>query len=162
MQIENRELLEISTHLEETVQKVYEGLSRRIDHPIIRNYLRLMARDEAHHEKHFEEILNAGGGRHYGWEDSRRLRGLVDHQIKQDLFPKLDRLATSLDDSPDIAQALAVCLQCEEVAVEFYGLLRAACREVETKSVLIEMESEEKSHRDYVEALINFWKQASR
>jgi len=161
MEIENRELLEISTHLEETVQEVYQGLARRIDHPIIKNYLLLMARDEAHHEKHFEEMLDGKGGRHYGWEDSPRLRELIDTQIKKDLFPKLDALLDSLDDAPDIPKAFAVCLKCEEVAVEFYGLMRAACDDVETKSVLIEMESEEKSHRDYVEALIQYWKEAS-
>lgn len=159
MEIASQELLEVSTEMEEKVQELYRGLAARIEDPVVKNYLLLMARDEAHHEKHFEEMLGTKESRHCGWNHSKQLRQLIDTKIQKDLFPLIDQMLERMHHSPDIRQGLEVCLKCEVLAVEFYGLMRASCDDVETKSVLIELESEEKSHRDFIQALLDHWEE---
>ncbi|MGP0628852.1 ferritin-like domain-containing protein [Nitrospina sp. 32_T5] len=159
MDIASQELLEVSTELEEKVQELYRNVAGRIDDPVVKNYLLLMARDEAHHEKHFEDMLGTEESRHCAWNHSPKLRELIDTQIQKKLFPMVDHMLDRMHDSVDIPKALEVCLKCEEMSVEFYGLMRASCEDVETKSVLIELESEEKSHRDFIRALLQHWEE---
>ncbi|CCQ90074.1 hypothetical protein NITGR_220030 [Nitrospina gracilis 3/211] len=159
MEIASQELLEVSTEMEEKVQELYRGLAGRIEDPVVKNYLLLMARDEAHHEKHFENMLGTEKSQHCGWNHSQELRELIDTQIQKELFPLVDRTLERMPNSVDIPRALHVCLKCEEMSVEFYGLMRASCEDVETKSVLIELESEEKSHRDFIRALLQHWEE---
>ena len=91
MKVSNKELLGISTNIEREAQAFYEELASYISEPMISNYLILMAKDEAHHEKQFESILEDKEGKKYGWEDSSALRELIDKHLKPGLFPPIGR-----------------------------------------------------------------------
>ena len=159
--ITNKELLDISVKIEREAQVFYKELAGHISDMMVKNYLLLMAKDEAHHEKQFETILGEKGDQKYGWEDSAGLHELIDKRLKPGLFPKLEDLFGDLPGFEDIRKALNVALKCEELAVEFYGILRKCCEDPETEILLITMESEERSHRDYIRTLIQYWKRES-
>ena len=161
IKISNKELLEISVNIEQEAQVFYKELANQVSDLMVKNYLLLMARDEAHHEKQFEILLGEKGDRKYGWEDSAALRELIDKRLKLGLFPKLEEIFEDLPGFEVIQKALNFALLCEELAVEFYGILRESCEDFEAKVLLITMESEEKSHRDYIQALIQYWEPKS-
>ncbi len=157
MKVSNKELLEISVNTERAAQAFYEELASHVSEPIISNYLILMAKDEAHHEKQFESILEEKEGKKYGWENSSTLRELIDKHLKPGLFPPLEGVLKNLPKFEGIQKALIIAQECEELAVKFYGTLRENCEDFETKALLIPLESEEKSHCDYIRAALNYW-----
>ncbi len=157
MKVSNKELLEISTNIEREAQAFYEELASHVSEPMISNYLILMAKDEAHHEKQFESILGEKGGQKYGWENSSALRELIDKHLKPGLFPPLEGILKNLSEFEGARKALIIAKKCEELAVKFYGILRENCEDFETESILIDLEAEEKSHCDFIQAAINYW-----
>jgi rubrerythrin len=157
MRVSNKELLDISVNTERAAQAFYEELASYISEPMISNYLILMAKDEAHHEKQFESILKEKEGKKYGWENSLALRELIDEHLKPGLFPPLGGVLGNLPRFKGIQKALAIAQKCEELAVKFYGTLRENCEDFETKAILIPLESDEKSHCDFIQAAINHW-----
>lgn len=161
MKVSNKELLEISTNIERESQAFYEELASYISEPMISNYLLLMAKDEAHHEKQFESILEEKEGKKYGWEDSSTLRELIDKHLKPGLFPPLEEMLENLPRFEGVHKALTISLRCEEIAVEFYRTLRDCCEDFETKTLLIPLESEEKHHCDFIQTLIKCWEKPS-
>ena len=54
MQVSNKELLDISINMEQEAQEFYKDLASHISEPIVKNYLLLMAKDEAHHENQLQ------------------------------------------------------------------------------------------------------------
>ena len=154
MKVSNKELLDISIKIEREAQAFYEELASYISEPMISNYLLLMAKDEAHHEKQFESILGEKGGQKYGWENSSALRELIDKHLKPGLFPPLGGLLGNLSKFEGVQKALTIALRCEEIAVEFYRTLRDCCEDFETKALLIPLESEEKHHYNFIQTLI--------
>ncbi len=161
MKVSNKELLDISIKIEREAQAFYEELASYISEPMISNYLLLMAKDEAHHEKQFESILEEKEGKKYGWENSSALRELIDKHLKPGLFPPLGGLLENLPRFEGVQKALTISLRCEEIAVEFYGVLRKNCEDFETKALLIPLESEEKHHCDFIQTLIKYWEKPS-
>ena len=161
MKVSNKELLEISTNIEREAQAFYEELASHIPDLFVKNYLLLMAKDEAHHEKQFESMLEEKGGQKNGWENSAALRELIDKHLKPGLFPPLEGVLKNLSRFEGIQKALAISQKCEELAVKFYGTLKENCEDFETKALLITLEAEEKSHCDYIQAAINYWKKQS-
>jgi rubrerythrin len=157
MKVSNKELLEISVNIEREAQAFYEELASHISEPMISNYLLLMAKDEAHHEKQFESILGEKGGQKYGWENSAALRELIDKHLKPGLFPPLEGVLKNLSKFEGVQKALTIAQKCEELAVKFYGTLRENCEDFETKALLITLESEEKHHCDFIQTLIKYW-----
>ncbi len=157
MKVSNKELLEISTNIEREAQAFYEELASHVSEPMISNYLLLMAKDEAHHEKQFESILEEKEGKKYGWENSSALRELIDKHLKPGLFPPLKGVLKNLSKFEGVQKALIVAQKGEELAVKFYGTLRKNCEDFETKTLLITLESEEKSHCDFIQVAINYW-----
>ncbi len=158
MKVSNKELLDFSVIIERETQAFYEELANHIADPFIKNYLLLMAKDEAHHEKQFESILGEKGGQKYGWENSSVLRELIEKHLKSGLYPPLEGILKNLSKFEGVHKALTISQKCEELAVKFYGTLRKNCEDFETKALLITLESEEKSHCDYIQAAINYWK----
>ncbi len=157
MKVSNKELLDISINIEREAQAFYEELATRIPDLFVKNYLLLMAKDEAHHEKQFESILGEKGGQKYGWENSSALRELIDKHLKPGLFPPVEGILKNLSQFEGVHKALTISQKCEELAVKFYGTLRENCEDFETKSLLITLEAEEKSHCDFIQAAINYW-----
>jgi len=157
MKVSNKELLDVSVNTEREAQAFYEELASHISDPMIRNYLLLMAKDEAHHENQFASLLEGKEGQKYGWENSLALREIIDKHLKPGLFPSLGGILTNLSKFKGVQKALIIAQNCEELAVKFYGTLRENCEDVETKAILITLESEEKSHCDYIQTVINYW-----
>lgn len=161
MEIKNRELLEIFVEMEQEGQAFYKELANHISDPVVKEFILFMCAEEAGHEDRFKKILEKKGGRKYGWEDNLALRELIDKHIKEGLFPKLDGILERLPKLEGILKALDYALKAEKRAVEFYESLRKSCDDLETEIILIEMESEEKSHRDYIQNLIQDLKKES-
>ncbi len=161
MKVSNKELLDISIKIEREAQAFYKELANHISDLFIKNYLLLMAKDEAHHEKQFEIILGEKGDQKYGWENSAALRELIDKHLKPGLFPPLGGLLENLPRFEGVHKALTISLRCEEIAVEFYGTLRKNCEDFETKTLLSTLEAEEKSHCDFIQAAIDHWEKQS-
>ncbi len=154
MEINNTELLEISVKIEQEGQAFYKEVANHISDPVVKPFLLLMAKDEAEHEKHFKEIFENKEGQKYGWENNTALRELIDDHIKPLIFPKVDEIFEKLPEFDGIQKALDFALKSEELAIEFYATLRKNCDNFETKCLLSELESEEKSHRQFIQKLI--------
>ena len=161
MKVSNKELLDISINIEREAQAFYEELANHTSDPFVKSYLLLMAKDEAHHEKQFENILGEKGGQKYGWENSFALRELIDKHLKPGLFPPLGGMLKNLSEFEGVQKALIISQKCEELAVKFYGALRENCEDFETKSLLMTLEGEEKSHCDFIQTLIKYWEKQS-
>ncbi len=161
MKVSNKELLEISVNIEREAQAFYKELANHIADPFVKSYLLLMAKDEAHHEKQFESILGEKGDQKYGWETSTVLRELIDKHLKPGLFPPLGGMLKNLSEFEGVQKALTIAQKNEELAVKFYGALRENCEDFETKAILMTLESEEKSHCDFIRAAINHWEKQS-
>lgn len=162
MPVSNKELLDISVNMEQEAQAFYQDLASHISEPIVKNYLLLMAKDEAHHENQFKNILEGKEHYKFGWEDCTALREMIDTRLKPGHLPKFEDLYEDLPGFESIQKALNFALIFEELAVEFYGAMREYCEDLETEVVLVVMESEEKSHRDYIQALIDHWDKSAR
>lgn len=154
MKISNRELMELSIKIEQEGQAFYKKLAPHISDPVVREFLLLMAKDEKEHEEHFKRIFGEEGGRNHGWESDPALREVIDQRFKPGLFPDVDALLAEWPKENGIRKALETALKAEEAAVEFYGTLRKDAEDLETKCLMIELENEEKAHRDYIQRLI--------
>ncbi len=161
MKVSNKELLDFSVIIERETQAFYEELASHVSEPFISNYLLLMARDEAHHEKQFESILGEKEDQKYGWENSSALREFIDKHLKPGLFPQVEGILKNLSQFEGVQKALTIAQKGEELAVKFYGTLRENCEDFETKTLLITLEAEEKSHCDFIQAAINHWEKQS-
>ena len=157
MEISNKELLDISVKIERETQAFYKELANHIPNRFFKSYLLLMAKDEAHHEKQFESILEEKRSLEYGWENSAALRELIDKHLKPGLFPPVEGILKNLSKFEGVQKALIVAQKGEELAVKFYGTLRKNCEDFETKTLLITLESEEKSHCDFIQVAIKYW-----
>lgn len=154
VEITNKELFEISIKIEQAGQVFYNELVEYISDPMVKDFLLLMARDEADHENLFKKIFGETRGKKFGWENDPALRDLIDKRFRSEIFPKIKTIMEQLPEFDGIKKALEFALQAEELAVEFYGTLRKDCADFETKCLMIGLESEEKAHRDYILRLI--------
>ncbi len=161
MKIRNEELLEFMVKIEQEGQAFYKKLSSHISDPMVKDYLLLMSKDEAQHEKKIKKFMEGQEDRKYGWEDNPALREFVDAHLIQGLFPDLDEILKNLPEYEGIQKALNFALKSEELAFEFYKILRQSCDDSETQILMIEMESEEKAHCAYIQKLIEDLKEAS-
>jgi len=161
MKVSNKELLDFSVIIERETQAFYKELENHISDLFVKSYLLLMAKDEAHHEKQFEAILGKEEGKKFGWENSTALRELIDKHLKPRLFPPVEGILKNLSNFEGVHKALTIAQKNEELAVKFYGALRENCEDFETKTLLITLEAEEKSHCDFIQAAINHWEKQS-
>ena len=121
---------------------------------MIKDYLLIISKEEAKHEKLFKKILEEKGSRKYGWEDKPDLHRLVEKNFKQDLLPRLNEILEKFPGDEGIKIALKFAKKYEELSIELYAILIKNCEDLETKALLIELECGEKAHLCYIQQLI--------
>jgi rubrerythrin len=153
MVISNKELLGISTRIERDGRLFYMELSKHVDDPIVKEFLLVMAKEEALHEIQFKEMLEEKGDQIYGWEDNQGLRDMVDKEFKTDIFPAIEEIMEQATKIKGIEKALDFAVEAETVAGEFYGLLVDMCNNIEVKTLLVLLEKAEHEHLERVQFL---------
>ena len=153
MFISNEELLKASIQIEREGKVFYSELCNYIDDPTTKEFLQVMATEEAIHEEQFKKILDEKNDRAYGWENQQNLRELLDNKFKTDIFPSIDKIMDQTSKIKGIEQALDFAIEAEKVSAEFYTLLGDACDEIDIKTQLVQLEEAEKEHLDRVKSL---------
>jgi rubrerythrin len=150
MNITNKELLALSTKIEGEGKNFYTALAEHINDPEVKEFLLLMAREEANHEMQFKKLLNEKGDSQYGWENDEKLRELINTHYQTDIFPQLDDVIKHLPGFAGIRKAIDTALEAEKVSCEFYGLLQQACTDIKSKTLLVVLEKVELEHLERV------------
>lgn len=153
MNISNKELLALSTKIEAEGNLFYVALADQIDDPEVKEFLLLMAREEASHEIQFKKLIDEKGGEQYGWENDPNLRDLIDTHFQTDIFPRLDEIFEQLPKFQGILKAMDFAVEAEKISCEFYGLLQESCTDFETKTFMVMLEKIEQEHLERVELL---------
>ncbi|HAK38224.1 MAG: ferritin family protein [Nitrospinaceae bacterium] len=153
MVISNKELLGISTRIERDGRLFYAELSKYAEDPTLKEFLQIMAKEEALHEIQFKEILEQKGDDVYGWEDHPGLRDLIDKEFLTDIFPSVDGIMEQASKLKGLEKALDFAVEAEKVAAEFYGLLAEMCNNIEVKTMLVLLEKAEHEHLQKVLSL---------
>jgi rubrerythrin len=153
MDIDNKELLMLSTKIEGEGKDFYTALAEHIDDPEVKEFLLLMAREEASHETQFIKILDEKGESSYGWENDSNLRNLINTHFQTDIFPHVDEIFEQLPKFQGIKKALDFAVDAEKISCEFYGLLQESCTDIETKTFMVMLEKIEQEHLERVELL---------
>ncbi|GJL80356.1 MAG: hypothetical protein NPINA01_33450 [Nitrospinaceae bacterium] len=153
MNISNKELLVLSTKIESEGEDFYAALAKNVSDPEVKEFLLLMAREEANHEVQFKNLLDEKGDDTYGWENDSNLRELIDTHYQTDIFPKLEDVIEHLPGFDGILKAIESAIEAEKVSCEFYGLLQQACTNMESKALLVLLEKVEQEHLERVEKI---------
>ena len=153
MDIDNKELLALSTKIEGEGKDFYTALATHIDDPEVKEFLLLMAREEASHEIQFRKLLEEKGDSQYGWENDPNLRSLISTRFQTDIFPRVDEIFEQLPKFQGINKALNFAVDAEKISCEFYGLLQESCTDIETKTFMVLLEKIEQEHLERVELL---------
>lgn len=153
IEIKNEELLAIATKIEREGQVFYSELSKHVSDPKIKEFLSIMAIEEAQHEKDFKRILDEKNSKNYGWEDKGELRELIDKHFQTDLFPKVDEIMEQLPRYEALQKSLENALESEQISAEFYGILGEYCEDIEVKTLIVLLEKEEIKHRQNIQKL---------
>jgi len=153
MIISNKELLRISTKIEQEGKHFYAELSTHMTDPTVKEFLQVMAKEEAQHEIQFKEMLDAKGEQVYGWEDDKGLRDIIDNRFQTDVFPPIGEIMEQASKLESIEKALEFALEAEKVSAEFYGLLGDICNNIEVKTLLVLLEKAEHEHLGRVQSL---------
>ena len=153
MNISNKELLVLSTKIEGEGKTFYYALANQIDDPEVKEFLLLMAKEEASHEVQFRKLLDEKGSSHYGWENDPDLRNLINTHFQTDIFPRVDEIFEELPKFQGINKALNFAIEAEKISCEFYGLLQESCTDIETKTFMVLLEKIEQEHLERVELL---------
>jgi rubrerythrin len=146
MIISNQELLDASIQIERTGKAFYAELSKYVKDTTAREFLKVMAQEEALHEEQFKEILATKGDDQYGWEKEQKVRTLIDNKLKTDIFPSIEGIMSHLSEMEGIKKALDFATEAEKVSAEFYELLGDACENIDIKTQLIKLEQAENEH----------------
>ena len=153
MIVSNQELLEASIQIERAGKAFYAELSKYVKDSTAREFLKVMAQEEALHEEQFKEILAEKGDEQYGWEKEEKVRNLIDNQFKTDIFPSIEGIMSHVSEMEGIKKALDFATEAEKISAEFYGLLGEACEDIDIKTQLIKLEQAESEHLKKVEFL---------
>ncbi|MFQ5449616.1 MAG: ferritin family protein [Nitrospinaceae bacterium] len=153
MEISNEELLALSTKIEREASVFYQELAKHILDPEVKDFVVLMAQEEAKHEIQFKKLLEEKGSKPYGWEKNTRLRNLLDTHYQTDIFPRLEEIFEQLPKFRGIQKALAFAEEAERVSAEFYGLMQEACENIESKTLLLLLEKAEQEHLERIQSL---------
>ena len=153
MNISNKELLVLSTKIEAEGNIFYVALADHVDDPGVKEFLLLMAREEASHEIQFNKLIDEKGKNQYGWENDQNLRELIDTHFQTDIFPRLDEVFEQLPNFQGILKAMDFAVEAEKISCEFYGLLQESCSDIETKTFMVMLEKIEQEHLERVESL---------
>mgnify|MGYP006423909687 CR=1 FL=1 len=152
MIVSNQELLEASIQVERAGKAFYAELSKHVKDPTAREFLKVMAQEEALHEEQFKEILAEKGDEPYGWENEEKIRTLLDNQFKTDIFPPTQEVINQLPTIGGIEKALDFAMDAERIVGEFFRLLHNSCNDIEIKTLLTVLEKSESEHLERVKA----------
>ena len=151
MLVKNSELLELSIKVEREGQRFYAELAEHVDDPKVKEFLKLMVKEEAAHEIHFTKMLETEDD--YGWGDDEDLQKLIKENFQTDIFPPLEETLAQLPHFDGINNAFNFAIEAEKVSIEFYRLLGDACTDFEIKTQLALLEKAEREHLNIVETL---------
>jgi rubrerythrin len=151
MIISNSELLELSIKIEREGEKFYKELADHVKDSIVKDFLIHMAKEEASHENQFKKILEETDN--FGWENDENLKVLTEEKFQTDIFPKIGDTLGKLSQFEDIEKAFDFAIESEKVSAEFYHILGSACKDIELKTKLLQLEKAELDHCDKVEYL---------
>ena len=153
MDLNNEELLEISLKLERDGKRFYTELAKTVQDPVLNDFFKLMAREEAQHEKQFKNLLDSKKGKKLGWENNSSLRDFIDREFQTDIFPSPEETLKELPSLGGIRKALDIAIESERIAGEFFQLLHASCNDIEIKTLLTILEKLEAEHLEKVLSL---------
>jgi len=153
MDINNEELLEISIKLERDGKRFYTELAKAVQDPILKDFLKLMAREEAQHEKQFKDLLDSKKGTKLGWENNSSVRYFIDHEFQTDIFPSIKETLKELPNLGGMRKALDIAVESERITGEFFRLLNSTCNDIEIKTLLTMLEKIEAKHLEKVLSL---------
>ena len=153
MDINNEELLEISIKLERDGNRFYTELAKGVQDPVLKDFLKLMAREEAQHEKQFRDLLDSKKGKKLGWENNSSLRCFIDHEFQTDIFPSIKETLKELPNLGGMRKALDIAVESERITGEFFRLLHSTCNDIEIKTLLTMLEKIEAKHLEMVLSL---------
>jgi rubrerythrin len=145
------EILGLAVKIEREGRLFYSNLSKSIDDPTIRDFLKLMEKEEAAHEIHFKKLLETKDI--FGWENDVNLKQLIKEKFQTDIFPPLEETLAQLPHFDGIEKAFNFAIEAEKVSIEFYRLLGDACTDFEIKTQLALLEKAEREHLNIVETL---------
>ena len=145
------EILGLAVKIESEGRLFYSNLSKSIDDPTIRDFLKLMEKEEAAHEIHFKKLLETKDI--FGWENDVNLKQLIKEKFQTDIFPPLEETLAQLPHFDGIEKAFNFAIEAEKVSIEFYRLLGDACTDFEIKTQLALLEKAEREHLNIVETL---------
>ena len=145
------EILGLAVKIEREGKLFYSNLSKSIDDPTIRDFLKLMEKEEAAHEIHFKKLLETKDI--FGWENDVNLKQLIKEKFQTDIFPPLEETLAQLPHFDGIEKAFNFAIEAEKVSIEFYRLLGDACTDFEIKTQLALLEKAEREHCNVVETL---------
>ena len=151
MVVTNSELLELSIKIEREGQRFYGELIEHVDDPKVKEFLKLMVKEEATHEIHFKKMLETDGD--LGWENDEDLKRLIEESFQTDIFPPLEETLSQLPRFEGLEKAFDFAIEAENVAVEFYRILGKACTDFELKTNMLLLEKAELEHCKVVETL---------
>ena len=121
MVITNSELLELSIKIEREGQRFYSQLIEHVDDLKVKEFLKLMVKEEAAHEIHFKKMLETESD--FGWENDEGLKKLIEESFKTDIFPPLEETLSQLPRFEGLEKAFDFAIEAEYVAVEFYRIV---------------------------------------
>jgi len=149
--ITTSELLELSIKIEREGQRFYNELAGYVKDPIVKEFLIHMAKEEATHESQFKKLIEEIDNSEWGGDEN--LKKLVAEKFQTDIFPKIDEVLDRLPKFKDLERAFDFAIESEKVSAEFYRILGNACKDIELKTKLLQLEKAELDHCDKVEYL---------
>lgn len=152
MDITNRELLEISLKIESDGKKFYSALADIVADPKVRDFFKLMSREEALHEKQFKRLIEMKGLEQIGWENNLSLREFIDKEFQTDVFPPPKEVIDQLPKIGGIKKALELAMDAERIVGEFFRLMHDSCEDIEIKTILTILEKAECEHLERVKS----------
>ncbi|MBC8285457.1 MAG: ferritin family protein [Nitrospinae bacterium] len=153
MNLTHEELLEISIKLERDGKRFYTELAKIVQDPVLKDFFKLMAREEAQHEKQFKHLFGSKKGKKLGWENNTSLRKFIDREFQTDIFPPPREILEELPNIRGIHKALDIAIEAERIAGEFFKLLQESCNDIEIKTQLTILEKLEAEHLEKVLSL---------
>lgn len=150
MKITNQELLEISLKIENDGKRFYGELADIVVDPKVRDFFRLMAREEALHEKQFKRLIELK--ERIGWENNPALRKFIDEEFQTDIFPPAKEIIGQLPKIGGIKRALEIAMDAERIVAEFFRLMHDSCEDIEIKTILTILEKAECEHLERVKS----------
>lgn len=154
LNISNQELIELSTKIEREGKTFYRELAQYTNDPEVKEFLDLMAKEEALHEVQFKKLLSNDNIESFGWENDPALREMIDTHFQTDIFPSINEIFEQLPHFEGIQKSLDFAVEAEKVSAEFYGLLRESCDDIEIKTQLVKLEKAESEHLERIQTLI--------